>query len=64
MGKVDKHGQQNTLFVTLVGPVKQFEAYCRKFFANINLFIVLTIRQQTDKPIALPLAHAHGVIRL
>ena len=35
MGKVDRRGQQNTLFVTLVGPLKQFKAYCSAGFSPI-----------------------------
>ena len=38
-------GQQNALFVTLVGPVKQFEAKYSTFFANINLFMCLGVAQ-------------------
>ena len=75
VGVVDRCGKQNTLVVTFVGRAKWFRAYWSQFSAEFYGFVVLTSRldaqisrsgdfpadRRQTKPIALPLAHAHGV---
>ena len=73
---VDRRGQKNARFVALVSLAVRFEANTSKFFTNFDCFVVLTdcsgaeMSRSGDfcatdslvtKPIALPLAHAHGV---
>ena len=41
VGTVDRHGQQNVLFVTLVGCAKRFQTYWSQFFAKFDGFIEL-----------------------
>ena len=44
VGAVNRHGQQNALFVTFVGHAKQFEAYWSQFFSKFYGFVALTSR--------------------
>ena len=47
VGKVDRRGQQNALFVTLVGLANGIEAYWSQCFDDFDRFIVLTCRSDT-----------------
>ena len=46
-GAVDRCGQQNAVFVTLVGPIKRFEAQWSKFFEGFNRFVVIMSRSDS-----------------
>ena len=54
MGKVDRHGQQNALFVTLVGHVKQFESIPQMPRTQDLVILVLTTDRQNQLLYPLP----------
>ena len=78
VGRIDNHGQQNALFVTLVGRTKgilkpvftDFDGFICLQVAqmprsrDVAIFMVMITDDRQTKPIALPLAHARGITTL
>ena len=47
---VARMANKKTLFVKLMGYAKQLEAYLSQFFANFDLFVMLTISRMPRCP--------------